>query len=75
MSLIVKWLDKQSGLHCRGASALLLAAQDRPLAFGERLKLQWHLKSCAACERFSRQVELMNGAMRRWREGAGDDPD
>jgi hypothetical protein len=58
----MKWM-----INCREATHLVLQAEDRPLPWGERLRLRMHLVICAACPRFVRQVALMRTAVGRWR--------
>lgn len=53
--------------NCREVTRLVLAGEDRRLGWFERLLVRSHLKVCGACPRFLRQVELMRGAMGRWR--------
>jgi hypothetical protein len=62
---------------CKQAAALLIARQDRPLAWSDRLALYLHLAACHACPRFDAQLQLMREGFRRWRQqpGAGDPAD
>lgn len=53
--------------NCQSVTALVLAGLDRELGFFERWAVRAHMKVCAACPRFMRQVELMREAMPRWR--------
>lgn len=53
--------------NCREVTELVLAGQDRALGWVERGAVWLHMKVCAACPRFYRQVELMRKAMPRWR--------
>jgi hypothetical protein len=53
--------------NCREVTALVLAGEDRRLGFVERVALRLHMKICAACPQFGRQVALMRQAMPRWR--------
>jgi hypothetical protein len=53
--------------NCKSVTALVLAGLDRELGFIERWKIRLHMKVCAACPRFLRQVALMRQAMPRWR--------
>jgi Putative zinc-finger len=60
--------------NCRQVTALVLAGEDRSLGFFERWAVRAHMKICAACPKFSRQVALMREALPRWRayrDGAG----
>ena len=52
---------------CREVTALVLGGQDRPLGWRERLAVALHMRICAACPAFTRQVALMRKAMPRWR--------
>jgi hypothetical protein len=54
-------------IDCREATHLVLQAEDRPLAWRDRLRLRLHLAICAACPRFVRQVALMRQAIGHWR--------
>ena len=53
--------------NCKSVTALVLAGLDRELGVIERWKIRLHMKVCAACPRFLRQVALMRQAMPRWR--------
>jgi hypothetical protein len=53
--------------NCREVTALVLAGQDRSLGLFERWAVRAHLKACAACPRFFRQVALLRTALPRWR--------
>ena len=55
-------------ITCKEAVDVMVAGEDRALGRGERLVLWLHLRICAACPRFQRQLALMRQAMRRWRE-------
>lgn len=61
-------------INCREATRIVLEGEERELALAERLTLKVHLAICRACPRFVRQVEMMRGAMGRWRgyRDAGD---
>ena len=53
---------------CRDVTRLILEGEDRRLSFFERLVVRLHMRICAACPLFERQVRLMRGAMGRWRQ-------
>jgi hypothetical protein len=53
-------------MTCKQAHRLLSQAQDRRLSWGERLGLRLHLLLCDACRRFSRQIDVLHQAMRRY---------
>jgi hypothetical protein len=52
---------------CRRAARLLCEQRERELQLTERLGLRLHLWMCTGCLRFSRQLDLMDEASRRWR--------
>ena len=52
-------------INCKQATELLSQAQDRPLRFGERLGLRFHLMICAGCANFGRQMAVLREACRR----------
>jgi len=52
---------------CREVTRLLLAGEDRPLTLGERLAVRLHMTICDNCTRVAAQLELMRGALQRWR--------
>lgn len=54
-------------LSCKDASRLLSQGEDRRLSGFERIKLNLHLRVCAACTRFSRQLAFMRQALQRYR--------
>lgn len=58
-------------LNCKETTRLLSAAQDRPLALGERLALELHLLFCKGCTNYRKQVAFLREAC-RWRPGAND---
>lgn len=54
---------------CKDVSALLSQGQDRPLSWGERMRLRMHLLLCEGCRNFSSQLEFLRTAVRRYRDG------
>ena len=54
-------------VSCREASRLLSRREERPLATVERIKLALHLRLCAACTRFARQLVFLRRALARYR--------
>lgn len=52
-------------IDCKEASRLASQALDRRLGPLERMKLGLHLRICAACARFSRQLAFLRRAMAR----------
>jgi hypothetical protein len=53
---------------CREVTRLVLEGQDRRLSATERVALRLHWLACDGCSRFRRQVEVMRGALGRWRQ-------
>jgi Putative zinc-finger len=58
---------------CKEATALMVAREDRGLAWADRLGLQLHLAMCRTCPGFERQMLTMRNAMKQWRHYAADD--
>ena len=58
--------------NCREVTRIVLEGQDRELAFGERVILRLHWAACDGCTRFRGQVDLMRGALGRWRSQRDD---
>jgi hypothetical protein len=52
-------------ISCKEATELMSQEKDRPLGWGERLALQVHLKICAGCTNYRRQMDLLRAACRR----------
>jgi len=52
--------------NCREVHHLTMKGLDRPLTWGERLRVRSHLVICDACTRFNAQMQLMRAAMRRF---------
>jgi hypothetical protein len=55
-------------ISCQEASRLLSQRQDRELGSWEVLKLRAHLALCDICTRFSKQLDFMRVALRRYRD-------
>jgi hypothetical protein len=60
-------------LKCKDAAFLLSQAQDRELSLGERVNLRFHLFICDKCTNFSRQLQLMRKANRRYSDQNPED--
>ena len=52
---------------CKQVSALVIAREDRPLPWPDRLALRLHMAMCATCPVFERQIFTMRHAMKQWR--------
>lgn len=52
---------------CKEVAALVVAREDCPLPWQDRLALRLHMAICAACPIFERQVLTMRNAMKQWR--------
>ena len=59
---------------CREVAALLVAREDRALAWPDRLALRLHLAACRACPRLERQLLTMRHALSQWRRYIETDP-
>ena len=59
-------------MHCEDATRTMSAAQERPLALGERVALQLHLAVCGPCRRFEQQVAFLRESMRAYARRPGD---
>jgi len=59
-------------LSCREASRLISESRDRDLALGERVTLRIHLGLCTACTRFTKQLDFLREAMKRYPERDDD---
>ncbi len=53
---------------CKQNSELMSQGQDRPLTLVESISLRLHLFLCQRCRVFSRQLEFMRVALRRYRD-------
>jgi hypothetical protein len=60
---------------CKEAAALVVAREDRPLAWNERLSLSLHLRVCKTCPRWERQLLTIRHAMHQWRHYGSDNQD
>ena len=59
---------------CKEVTALVIAREDQALPWQERLALRLHMRICAACPKFERQVLTMRNAMQQWRNYQEPDP-
>jgi hypothetical protein len=57
-------------VNCREVTHLLLHAEDKPLPWLDKLRIRLHMRICATCPRFARQVVLMRGAFAQLRRGS-----
>ena len=53
---------------CKEVAALLVAQEDRQLAFSDSLVVRLHLLACQACPDFERQLLTMRNALKQWRQ-------
>ena len=60
---------------CKEVTALVIAREDRPLSWQDRLALRVHMVICAACPHFARQVLTMRNVMKPWRNYEGSSPE
>lgn len=52
-------------LSCRETARLIAASKERRLSFKERIQLYLHLRACALCKRFQKQMDLLEESLRR----------
>mgnify|MGYP001561136039 CR=1 FL=1 len=55
-------------LSCREVSKLLSEARERRLGLWERIGLKLHLMMCDRCTNFSKHLDFISIAMRRYRD-------
>ncbi|MBI4195171.1 MAG: zf-HC2 domain-containing protein [Betaproteobacteria bacterium] len=60
-------------LACREVSKLLSEARERRLGLWERISLKLHLAMCDGCNNFSKQLDFIGAALRRYRDRDHDD--
>lgn len=66
------------GISCRHFVELSLAARDRPLTAGEKLRRSFHFFSCSVCRGFQKQMLSLTALVRMsvaTREAEQPDPD
>jgi Putative zinc-finger len=54
-------------ISCKEASHYVSRAQDKRLSAWERWKLKMHLKVCAKCVRFEKQIQFLREALKRYK--------
>jgi hypothetical protein len=52
---------------CQQAALLMLAREDRPLNWRDKVALKIHLWMCKNCPRFEKQIHVMRHALSDWR--------
>jgi hypothetical protein len=55
-------------LSCKQVSMLLSQAQERSLGWAEWCALNFHLMLCDGCVNFSRQLDAIRAAIKRYRD-------
>ena len=60
-------------LKCQRAAELISLQQDRPLSLWERWQLRLHLLVCSPCQRYQKQLDTINLAMRHVRQKQAED--
>jgi len=53
-------------LSCKEATQRLSEAQDRDLTLSEKLQLTMHLAMCGGCRNFSKQMDFLRTACKRY---------
>ncbi|HEV7279558.1 MAG TPA: hypothetical protein VGN57_05040 [Pirellulaceae bacterium] len=61
-------------IDCRNAARLTSESQDRPLTWGERFQLAFHLGLCGMCRCYTWQLNQIRTLLRLSRERASDAP-
>jgi len=56
-------------LSCHEVTRLLSESRERPLRWRERLALRMHTLMCAGCRNFSRHMDIIGEAMKRFARG------
>lgn len=59
-------------MTCKEAAALIVAREDRPIAWGDKVVLRLHLMACKACPNFEKQLLTMRNSMKQWRQYTED---
>jgi len=59
--------------NCREVTRIVLEGQERDFSLSERVILRFHWMACDRCTRFREQVDLMRGALGRWRNQRDED--
>jgi hypothetical protein len=59
--------------NCREVTRIVLEGQERDFSLRERVILRLHWAACDGCTRFRKQVDLMHGALGRWRSQRDDE--
>ena len=62
-------------LSCHQATRLASEAQERPLAFKEKVSLKIHTMMCAGCRNFENSINTLRKAMQGFASGNYDSPD
>ncbi len=73
MSKALKGILQILSLRCEEADRLVSDSLDRQLTWSERVALKGHLAVCRACRRARRQLLILQQAMRRSLDAAGDE--
>ena len=60
-------------LNCREVTRLCSEERERALTIPERIRLRWHTMMCVGCSNFRRQMDFIQRAAQRYREGLHDE--
>ncbi len=52
-------------LACRETARLITASRERRLTLKERIQLYFHLRACALCRRFKKQMDLLEASLKK----------
>ena len=64
MQAVMGPVMKLFGMSCRAAYELNLAKLDRPLTFGESLRLRLHMLMCGVCRKIPGQLKILRECTR-----------
>lgn len=53
-------------LNCHDATQLMSEAQERPLKFGEKMALRFHVGMCSGCRNFGKQMGTIRSIARAY---------
>ncbi len=62
-------------LSCKKTTQRLSEAQDRGMSMAEKLQLKMHLAMCSGCSNFSKQLDFLRVACKRYIHKAGQNDD
>ena len=58
---------------CSEVTSMLVAREDRPPDWGDRVALRIHLAICNTCPDIERQILTLRQSLQNWRQSADDE--